>query len=457
MKMRLVLAAMLSVIASRAGAQSAPPPTPGNETTFAATVRREREDIAAACRLKFSALFKCPATFAMGKPFHLAFGSMPPGNGIALGGAFVYHELSSNHDKSWSLDAIMSPNKSWKSGVVRDIVFTKPKTIGTVPIGTTSTSTLKPEGPASVGFFGQGIEFKEIALYNAAAEHVGAFAQRQFSAGVLFNLPVAQKSSLAALDATLSGDVDMRHVKTQTDGATFLTNDRYGFSSLSGSIAIRPHAFDDRLRLHYEVSVRHYIPLTSTMSRVERVTYQLNHELGLYGVKSLVADDATVARNDCPGVDGNAPCPITSKSRNQYGSIRVNAYASMAFAAGGRDVPFFLQETLGGTDINGRKSLVAFKDYRFRGQKVASLSAVFEHYLYSIVGLSAMAETGMIAGNGQSLRWASRHQSVGAGVSLRVGALPVAQFLVAKGTEGKRFVFLIDAALLGGSKRPAIQ
>jgi len=50
-------------------------------------------------------------------------------------------------------------------------------------------------------------------------------------------------------------------------------------------------------------------------------------------------------------------------------------------ASAGNAVPFYLQETIGGTDIDNQPSLRAFKDYRFRGPDLMTLQAEYDRKL----------------------------------------------------------------------------
>jgi hypothetical protein len=50
-------------------------------------------------------------------------------------------------------------------------------------------------------------------------------------------------------------------------------------------------------------------------------------------------------------------------------------------ASAGDVVPFYLQETIGGSDIDNHNSLPAFKDYRFRGPDLFTVEAQYNRKL----------------------------------------------------------------------------
>ena len=119
-------------------------------------------------------------------------------------------------------------------------------------------------------------------------------------------------------------------------------------------------------------------------------------------------------------------------------------------------VPFYFQQTLGGSDINGIRWLSGYEDYRFRGPAVFALGESLEHYIYGIVGVSLMAEQGTVSAPGSGLKLGSLKHSVSAGLTLRAGGLPVASIMWGWGPEGRRVIAVVNASLLGGSSRPSL-
>jgi len=85
-------------------------------------------------------------------------------------------------------------------------------------------------------------------------------------------------------------------------------------------------------------------------------------------------------------------------------------------------VPFYMQPTLGGADINGQESLRGFQDYRFRGDDAAVAQVEYDHvmvkdYLHGFVFVDA-GQVAMSAG--ELFRFASIRHDVGVGLSLQL-------------------------------------
>jgi hypothetical protein len=126
-------------------------------------------------------------------------------------------------------------------------------------------------------------------------------------------------------------------------------------------------------------------------------------------------------------------------------------------ARAGNAVPFYLQPTLGGSDINGNALLSSFDDYRFRAPNAFALQAIFEHSLPRIepVGIVLMAEQGKVAFDRGDL-FKHLESSYAGGLTVRAGGFPVISILFANGHEGHHIIATVSATLLGGSSRPSL-
>jgi hypothetical protein len=112
--------------------------------------------------------------------------------------------------------------------------------------------------------------------------------------------------------------------------------------------------------------------------------------------------------------------------------------------AGDRDaVPFYLQPTLGGSDINGTASLRSFRDYRFRAPNALAFTIEYEHALGTLpLGLWVFADAGQVAERGADFDLAELRKSYGIGMTLHAGGSPVVKLYFAwGGGEGSHTTF----------------
>lgn len=127
--------------------------------------------------------------------------------------------------------------------------------------------------------------------------------------------------------------------------------------------------------------------------------------------------------------------PVLLKVTDQcnFGRLDLRSNFITSNAASGAQVPFYLQPTVGGSDINSQVSLRGYPDYRFR-----DTDATFSQVEYSIpvrdpVGLLLFYDAGTVGPTFGSLSWANLRQDGGAGVTFRLQGSVAAQAFVAWG------------------------
>src|ERR1700760_2081689 len=108
--MRKLLLCLIALLACRASAQ---------EGQLHAEFRQEFDELGSSCfHGGIKGLGGCAQTLVMGKPLHLALGSIAPQNGFSVGPAFT-HET--NFTSGWTLkynaDAVVSTNVSYRAGL----------------------------------------------------------------------------------------------------------------------------------------------------------------------------------------------------------------------------------------------------------------------------------------------------------------------------------------------------
>jgi hypothetical protein len=121
---------------------------------------------------------------------------------------------------------------------------------------------------------------------------------------------------------------------------------------------------------------------------------------------------------------------------------------SVSQASAGNAVPFYLQETLGGTDIDNQPSLRAFHDYRFRGPDLMMVQAEYDRKLCdecapckqgtiravcTHLGLVLAYDAGKVALRNSDLDFSGMRQSFGGGIAIYLGKDVVFRMAVALG------------------------
>jgi hypothetical protein len=450
--------------------------TPGGQGQVASEFSLQKGRIADACAAGAASLYKCPIEFLTDHPIHMAVGSLAPQNGFAFGPAYVTHFYNSQRDISINADAVGTSSGNWRAGLYFKLVLTPvPETV-VVPIG--------PSGPPAenginihpypiIDAYVQTTSLHTIFFFGLGPDSLEAnrtsFSMRETVTGGRVVYPLFTKGKAGALNLAASGEVNGRFVDVQSSDpratpysttlneitAPGLTS-QPGFLQLGEGIRIKPAALNGRLRFNYFAKAEQFVAASSGSS-FRRWTGDLDHEFSFYRTMLPAASRDTHGPNDCSATLGDSPCPPPSPSRNRYGSVGFRLYASTSTVSSGDAVPFYFQQTLGGSDIDGTRWLSAYQDYRFRGPGVFALRETLEHYIYGIVGLSVVGEQGTVSAPGEGLKFSGLKHSVSAGASLRVGGLPVAYIMYGWGPEGNRLIAVVNTSLLGGSSRPSLQ
>ena len=92
--------------------------------------------------------------------------------------------------------------------------------------------------------------------------------------------------------------------------------------------------------------------------------------------------------------------------RALLGSSRFTVEANLVISEprSGNSVPFYLQPTLGGGDINNENWLRSYQNYRFRAPTTVALGASYERRLIDPLGFSVFGQVGQV---GQELSYSS--------------------------------------------------
>jgi hypothetical protein len=184
-----------------------------------------------------------------------------------------------------------------------------------------------------------------------------------------------------------------------------------------------------------------------------RWSVDLGHEFPIYRTDASIASPEANGPNECAR-DANDDCPI---SRNRTGTVGVRLFASRSQTSTGSVVPFYFQQTLGGSDINGQRGLASYEDYRFRAPSVVLLQESFEHSIWGPIGAMVFAEQGRVSMQQPGPTGSDVLRSVGAGVTVRAGGIPAfSASWVTGGAEGHHVIVVMSTTLLGGSARPSL-
>ena len=117
------------------------------------------------------------------------------------------------------------------------------------------------------------------------------------------------------------------------------------------------------------------------------------------------------------------------------GDLSVFARVDYAFTGAGSAVPFYFQNTLGGTDFQGIDTLRGYADYRFRAPNRMFGQLEYRHPLWGPLGLLGFYDIGKVALDRSDLALDHLHHDWGVGLYARIGGREVARIYLGLGTR----------------------
>lgn len=449
---------LLSVVSAAAQNQ--------NESKLHAAFRTEGVRFHSSCSgFQPKELASCGQFLITDHPLHIAAGSIAPQDGFGTGVAFAYQRNYKNVRTSWDVDAVASPNLSWRSGLYFKLVPTSEKQAHTqvFPI---------------FNLYAQGISLNTLTFFGLGPNTLRTgrtfFGMTEFIGGGNAIVPIFSRIGLSLYgeinDRTVSirGDhgqsspsIEQVYDEATAPGLTHQPN----FVQFGEGARLRHPFFTDHIQLDYLVTFQQFVAPGASSNSFRRFTSDLSHQFPIYGHSSAPATSDRQGPNDCRQelsnttdlTDRNANCPRISVSRNLAGAFGLRLLISESIAPAGHVVPFYFQPTLGGSDINGNPSLNSFQDYRFRAPNVLLLRASYEQSIYDPFGITFMVDEGKVALNRDDIDFDHLAHSYSIGLTIRAGGFPVVALLYSwGGHEGTHTTASVNTSLLGGSTRPSL-
>jgi hypothetical protein len=447
------------------------------ESKIASDFRREKEQIAESCdEFAPKALGGCAYTLLTSSPLHITLGNLAPQNGFAFGLAFAERFTPNESWRlSWNADAVSTASGSWRAGAYMKMIRT-PETSGVSvsPGGTGgTTATIMPREFPVYDIVLQSISLKTLSFYgigpDSRREDRSIYGEGQTIVGGSALYPLGFKA-LAPLRPSLVGGIhgrfidiragqsgDYPSIGTQFDDQSAPgLRQQDGFAEFTEGIRFKPSVANGALHFNYLLSAQQFLTSTASHGSFNRWTADLRHEIPLYRRTPSQGPRSFNGPNECSTSTGSASCPPVQWSRNRQGTITVRLLVIGSGTSGDNRVPFYLQPTLGGSDLNGERLLAGYDDYRFRGPNLIAVQEGIEHSLWGPVGLFFMAEHGKVAEKSGDLGFNDLSHSATIGLTLRAGGFPMVNLVFAFGGEANHVITSMNNTLLGGSSRPSL-
>lgn len=343
---------------------------------------------------------QCGQVIVNGAPLHLIGQMFAPGNGLGLG--LGYTRLF-NFGQSWQnnfdIGGSGSVQGAWEGHFVARLDKARPAPSLNDPTPprhrTMERLEIQPYVTAQqltkLDFYGEGPQ--------SSRGNLALYSQRDIRAGVGITIPLAWWLNVGA-----KAEGVWTNIGPVFSGATPSVASLYANAEAEApGIASQP-TFS-----HYQFYLRPHLPNQEPFGLIYKVGYEWHqdHGSGQYSFGRFRADLLHNLYLEHAGKDVRRDSILSF-----YGRL------TLAQVPNGNSVPFYLQDTLGGTDINGDPVLRAFPDYRFRAPDNIAIEVEFDRRIWKVLGIMLFYDTGEVADKASDLSLATMRHSFGGGLTL---------------------------------------
>jgi hypothetical protein len=419
-------------------------------------------------------LFACGADILTATPLHLGAGTIAPGNGVALGPVFGFEhhykpqnfkdpqtgaQVSRGRALRIVSDGAASPNGSWRAGGYLQLLpyeIRGPVALeGPPPEPSRKDAIALTAIQPDLTLYGQSVSLNELGYYGegqfTSRSDLALFGLTETIAGATAKYPVFRGSGLS-----LFGEVNGRWLDPRPRQGRSSPSIEQLYTEATAPGLLRSLAYFqagegirwqrwigiDKLNLNYSATYQQFVSTSDSQYSFQRFNLDAQHEI------PIIWRSTTTLKSG-----------RKEATYNRWGSVELRALVTMSFVPDGHSVPYYLQPTIGGSNINGEPLLPSYPDYRFRAPNMMVFRAAVEHALWkkAPIGGVFMADYGRVAMNPDDLGFEHFRHSWAVGLSVRAGGQTALRFLFAfGGGEGTHTTALMNSVLMNGVSRPSL-
>lgn len=344
---------------------------------------------------------QCAQPIFNGDPLHFNAQMFAPGNGLGLG--LGYKRLFTFGEKwqnNWDLGGSGSVQGAWEGHFVAQFDKQPPA----VTMGDTTPAQRRIMEKFEIQPYVTAQQMTKLDFYGEGPQSslntLGLYTERDIRVGVGVSIPVAWWLNVGVKAEGFWPAIGAASTSTIPSADDFYRADPGQAPGLQSQPTFT----------HYQFYVRPHLPNDSPYGLIYKIGYEYyqDHGGGQYSFGRFRADllHNLYLEHAGKGV------PRRDSILSIYGRL------TLAHTAAGNVVPFYLQDTLGGTDINGDPALRGFPDYRFRAPDNMVIEVEFNRRIWKPLGIMVFYDTGQVAAQASDLSLAKMRQSVGGGLTL---------------------------------------
>ena len=432
-----VLLCQASIVSSQETAQQTTNPTPSTvtavpvkKTTDWSEWQKHCSDLFHLPEKKGESFFGCASSTFRSRPFHFVAQSIVPGSGVGGGGRFEYDP---NKRENGAQNQLVATSVI----TIRQFWFAQLKFSSQIPL-TAGWNKSTPHEALGLNIWARNRTLPVMTFYGIGpSTNVNKsvkFSQRDTSAGIEIRTPFPEVSWLA-----VGGRIEGLWPNIGGVTGTNVISIQQQYTELTApGLTAQPPMVHEQLYLNPHRHLRGAF--------FEHFDFDYRVAYNFY-------QDTDTGHFSFRRFEANAEHRYYPEKRKHGGVIEDNFFSfnwrySVSDASAGKAVPFYLEETIGGSDIDNQPSLRAFKDYRFRGPDLMTVQAEYYRKLCAEcapckkgmirtvcehLGLLLAYDAGKVALRNSDLNFSGMHQSFGGGISIYMGKDVVFRMAVALG------------------------
>lgn len=361
--------------------------------------------------------FSCLSSIFTENTLHPIVRNIVPGGGTGVGLAYKLDRPGDWH-KTFTVNGAMSFRAFWtaetKFGLRRPNLAAWNKDNEDYAFH----AYLRARGLPQMTYYGLGPTTRRDNIVN--------FAERDVMVGGDASIPVAPWLGVGGVVEGIIPEV------TGVTGATVRSISSYFSDATAPGLATQPNF------LHTEMFVRPH----------HNYPFEVDGRVGYHFFQSTGGSRYSFQRFRADMTHNIYPERIRKGRPKRDSVLSIRGVVSLSHTSADHSIPFYLQETLGGSDINGVPTLRGFADYRFRAPNLFLIQTQYERRIWQYFGLLGFYDTGQVAMKAGDLGFGNMRHSFGFGVSFWAESKVVFRAYIGLGSgEGRHNYFGIPAAL----------
>jgi hypothetical protein len=333
-------------------------------------------------------VLNCGTSTFRSRPFHFLAQSVVPGSGVG-GGGYYGRDLNSDiWQNRLELTGVMTIRQFW---------FTEAKFTARRP----HFGSFHSDENFAFQIYARNKQMQDLPFYGLGPDtnvhNAVQFSERDTRVGALVASPLTSWLSASGTFETLFpniGNVDS--TKVTSIGQVYTEQTAPGLTS-------------QPTLLHFEAFLRPHFSLASNHLQFDyrfRYGYFHDTDTGHFSFRRFVADF------------GHSLYPESENGHRRLDSVlSVRFRLAMSDASATNAVPFYLQETIGGSDIDNQATLRSFRDFRFRAPNSFLVQSEYDRRIIGPVGFLVFYDAGKVAFARSDLNFSNMHQGFGGGLS----------------------------------------